>query len=32
MAKQEQIVLAPQKGKQELAMNLDVDILIYGGA
>ena len=26
------IVIAPQKGKQELALNLDVDVLIYGGA
>lgn len=28
----EQIVIAPQPGKQSLAMNLDVDIMIYGGA
>jgi len=27
-----QIVFSPQEGKQELAMSLDVDILIYGGA
>lgn len=32
MAKQEKVVIAPQKGKQELAMNLKVDVLIYGGA
>lgn len=27
-----QIVIAPQKGRQELAANLKVDVLIYGGA
>jgi predicted phage terminase large subunit-like protein len=29
---EKQIVIAPQKGKQELAFNLKVDVLIYGGA
>lgn len=25
-------VLAPQKGKQELAAQMNVDVMIYGGA
>lgn len=25
-------ILAPQPGKQEMAMNMDVDVLIYGGS
>jgi hypothetical protein len=28
----DQVVIAPQAGKQELAFNLKVDVLIYGGA
>ena len=32
MAGKERIIIAPQAGKQELAMNLNVDVLIYGGA
>lgn len=30
--KKERPVIAPQPGKQELAFNLKVDVLIYGGA
>lgn len=26
------IIIKPQKGKQELALNIEVDVLIYGGA
>lgn len=32
MAKKKKITIAPQKGKQEMALNLKVDVLIYGGA
>lgn len=30
--KQEQVVIAPQPGKQELAMTTRVDVMFYGGA
>lgn len=26
------IVIRPQKGSQELAMNIEADLIIYGGA
>lgn len=28
----EKTVIAPQKGSQELAMNIKADLIIYGGA
>ncbi|QDP59442.1 MAG: putative terminase large subunit [Prokaryotic dsDNA virus sp.] len=32
MSKKEKSVIAPQKGSQELAMNIKADLIIYGGA
>ena len=32
MAKQSKVVIAPQKGKQELAMNVEADVIFYGGS
>jgi hypothetical protein len=31
-ASRKQAIIAPQKGSQEIALNSDADLIIYGGA